>query len=53
MAGTPYPNAVCALALRLTTDKNRGGKELDKTPLEGKFETAAEEAIAFIRQRLA
>ena len=37
----------------LTTDKSRGGKELDKTPLEGNFETAAEEAIAFIRQRLA
>ena len=53
VAGTPYPNAVCALALRLTTDKSRGGKELDKSPLEGNFETAAEEAIAFIRQRLA
>ena len=52
VAGTPYPNAVCALALRLTTDASKGGRELDETPLEGNFETAAEEAIAFIKQRL-
>lgn len=52
VAGTPYPNAVCALALRLTTDKGRGLRELDETPLEGNFSTAAEEAIAFIAQRL-
>jgi len=53
VAGTSYPNAVCALALRLTTDASKGGHELDETPLEGNFETAAEEAIAFIKQRLA
>ena len=53
VAGTPYPNAVCALALRLTTDASKSGKVLDETPLEGNFATAAEEAIAFIQQRLA
>ena len=53
VAGVPYPNAVCALALRLTTDASKGGHELDETPLEENFETAAEEAIAFIKQRLA
>lgn len=53
VAGVPYPNAVCALALRLTTDASKGGKELDETPLEGNFDTAAEEAITFIQQRLA
>ena len=53
VAGVPYPNAVCALALRLTTDAGRGEKVLDETPLEGEFATAAEEAIAFIKQRLA
>ncbi len=53
VAGVPYPNAVCALALRLTTDAGRGEKVLDEAPLEGEFATAAEEAIAFIKQRLA
>ena len=52
VAGVPYPNAVCALALRLTTDASKGGRVLDETPLEGNFETAAAEAIAFIEQRL-
>jgi len=52
VAGVPYPNAVCALALRLTTDESKGGIALDETPLEGNFATAAEEAIAFIEQRL-
>ena len=52
VAGVPYPNAVCALALRLTTDESKG-KPLDETPLEGNFATAAEEALAFIQQRLA
>ena len=53
VAGVPYPNAVCALALRLTTDASKGGRILDESPLERNFDTAAEEAIAFIRQRLA
>ena len=53
VAGSPYPNAVCALALRLTTVPGEGYKELDETPLQGEFATAAEEAIAFIQQRLA
>ena len=52
VAGVPYPNAVCALALRLTTDASKGGRVLDETPLEGNLETAAAEAIAFIEQRL-
>lgn len=53
VAGSPYPNAVCALALRLTTVPGEGYRELDETPLQGEFATAAEEAIAFIQQRLA
>lgn len=53
VAGSPYPNAVCALALRLTTVPGEGYRELDETPLQGEFASAAEEAIAFIQQRLA
>ena len=58
VAGVPYPNAVCALALRLTTDESKADtsfKNIDvqslltnlKT-LQNNFETAAEQALAFL-----
>ena len=52
VAGVKYPNANCALALRLTTDKSKALAELDYSPLAGNFETAAAEATAFIEQRI-
>lgn len=52
VAGVPYPNTVCALALRLTTDSSKSSVTLDETPLPGNFATAADEAMAFIKQRL-
>ena len=58
VAGVPYPNAVCAIALRLTTDESKADptfKNVDianqlaqlKT-LRNNFDTAAEQAIAFL-----
>ena len=58
VAGVPYPNAVCALALRLTTDDSKADpalKNIDivklldnlKT-LQKNFDTAAEQALAFL-----
>ncbi len=52
VAGVPYPNAYCALALRLSTEKTEGAIELDLSPLTGNFETAADEAMEFIKTRL-
>ena len=52
VAGVPYPNAYCALALRLSTEKTEGSFELDLSPVAGNFETAADEAMEFIRTRL-
>ena len=58
VAGVPYPNAVCALALRLTTDESKADpalKNVDVTNqlaqlkmLQNNFDTAAEQAIAFL-----
>ena len=52
VAGVSYPNAYCALALRLSVEKPEGSIELDPSPLVGNFETAADEAMEFIRTRL-
>lgn len=52
VAGVPYPNAYCALALRFSLEKTEGAIELDPSPLVGNFETAADEAMEFIRTRL-
>ena len=52
VAGVPYPNAYCALALRLSTEKTEGAFELDLSPVAGNFDTAADEALEFIRTRL-
>ena len=58
VAGVPYPNAVCAMALRLTTDESEADaslKNVDITNqlaqlkmLRNNFDTAAEQAIAFL-----
>ena len=58
VAGVPYPNAVCAIALRLTTDESKADptfKNVDITSqlaqlkmLRNNFDTAAEQAIAFL-----
>ena len=52
VAGVSYPNAYCALALRLSVEKTEGSIELDPSPLAGNFETAADDALEFIRTRL-
>jgi hypothetical protein len=58
VAGVPYPNAVCAIALRLTTDESKADptfKNVDIANqlaqlkmLHNNFDTAAEQAIAFL-----
>ncbi len=58
IAGVPYPNAVCAVALRLTKDESKADKHYrdfdlnlllqNMKFLKGNFSTAAEEAIAFL-----
>jgi hypothetical protein len=58
VAGVPYPNAVCALALRLSTDESKADPVLKKVDirkqleqlkrLQNNFDTAAEQAIAFL-----
>ena len=58
MAGVPYPNAVCALALRLTTDESKADPALKNIDLDrqlanlktlrNNFDTAAEQALAFL-----
>ena len=58
VAGVPYPNAVCAIALRLTTDESKADptfKNVDIANqlvqlkmLRSNFDTAAEQAIAFL-----
>ncbi len=58
VAGVPYPNAVCALALRLTKEEFKADpslKHIDITSqlsvlkmLRNNFDTAAEQAIAFL-----
>ena len=58
VAGVPYPNAVCALALRITTYKSKADpafKNIDISSilaqlkmLHYNFDTAAEQAIAFL-----
>ena len=58
VAGIPYPNAVCALALRLTTDETKADpalKHIDIVSqlahlkmLQNNFDTAAEQALAFL-----
>ena len=58
VAGVPYPNAVCALALRLTKEESKADpslKHIDVASqlsllkmLRNNFDTAAEQAIAFL-----
>ena len=58
VAGVPYPNAVCTIALRLTTDESKADptfKNVDIANqlaqlkmLHNNFDTAAEQAIAFL-----
>lgn len=58
VAGVPYPNAVCAIALRLTTDESKAdptfknvdiaGQLVQLKMLRNNFDTAAEQAIAFL-----
>ncbi len=58
VAGVPYPNAVCALALRLTKEESKVDpslKHIDVASqlsllkmLRNNFDTAAEQAIAFL-----
>ena len=58
VAGVPYPNAVCAIALRLTTDESKADptfKNVDIANqlaqlkmLRNNFDTAADQAIAFL-----
>ena len=58
VAGVPYPNAVCAIALRLTTDESKADASLKNVEiasqlaqlkmLRNNFDTAAEQAIAFL-----
>ena len=58
VAGVPYPNAVCAIALRLTTDGSKADptfKNVDIANqlaqlkmLRNNFDTAAEQAVAFL-----
>ena len=58
VASVPYPNAVCAIALRLTTDESKADptfKNIDIASqlvqlkmLRNNFDTAAEQAIAFL-----
>lgn len=58
VAGVPYPNAVCAIALRLTTDESKADasfKNVDIASqlaqlkmLHNNFDTSAEQAIAFL-----
>lgn len=58
VAGVPYPNAVCALALRLTKEESKADPSLKRIDvasqlsllklLRNNFNTAAEQAIAFL-----
>jgi hypothetical protein len=58
VAGVPYPNAVCAVALRLTKDESKADPSLKHVDvanqlsllkmLRNNFDTAAEQAIAFL-----
>ena len=58
VAGVPYPNAVCAIALRLTTDESKADptfKNVDIANqlaqlkmLRNNLDTAAEQAVAFL-----
>lgn len=58
VAGVPYPNAVCAIALRLTTDESMADQALKNVDvssqlanlkmLRNNFDTAAEQALAFL-----
>lgn len=58
VAGVPYPNAVCAIALRLTTDESKADPTFKNVDIAGQlaqlkmlrnnFDTAAEQAIAFL-----
>ena len=58
VAGVPYPNAVCAIALRLTKDVSKADPTLKNVDianqlvqlkmLRSNFDTAAEQAIAFL-----
>ena len=60
IAGVPYPNAVCAIALRLTTDESKADaafKKIDVANLfqnfkakQQSFDTAAEQALEFLRE---
>lgn len=58
IAGVPYPNVVCAIALRLTKDESKADKRFKNFDLnlalqnlkflKGNFSTASEEALAYI-----
>ncbi|MCI5601493.1 MAG: beta-ketoacyl synthase chain length factor [Hallerella porci] len=47
----PYPNPICALALRISTQKENSICELDFSKLP-EFSTAAEQALYFLNHRL-
>ena len=59
IAGVPYPNAVCAIALRLTKNESKAESTLKNIDVSDKltqlkmsknnFDTAAEQALAFLR----
>lgn len=58
VAGIPYPNVVCAIALRLTKDESKADPSLKNVDvakqlsllkmLRNNFDTAAEQALAFL-----
>ena len=58
VAGVPYPNAICAIALRLTKDESKADPSLKNVDvakqlsllkmLRNNFDTAAEQALAFL-----
>lgn len=58
VTGVPYPNAVCAIALRLTKDESKADPSLKHVDvanqlsllkmLRNNFDTAAEQALAFL-----
>lgn len=52
IAGVSYPNAPCALALRLSTSADGAIALLDDSAFVCNAETASDEALAYIKERL-
>lgn len=55
IAGVPYPNSPCALAIRMTLDPSDtlGELDMDFSKIhEAKFEAASDEALAYIKANL-